>query len=105
MRSPVRDRRRLRIRSAGLVLAGVALSAAGCRPRGALYDCTCAFLTDFDYAVTQEVTVCAGSAERAVPEARGCAQTGAPAPIQGCSCRPASEGAECVVGECRVRRE
>ncbi len=70
------------------LLALLVAAAAGCREEGAPYDCTCTYLTDFDDAAKQETRVCAASPERAPGVARGCAQAGAPAPIQECSCRP-----------------
>jgi hypothetical protein len=78
-------------------------AAAGCpAERGDVYDCTCTFLTDFDDPSRHEVLVCAPSSERAPAIARGCAQAGAPAPVQGCACRKAAAGT-CALGECRMK--
>jgi hypothetical protein len=80
-------------------------AAAGCA-RGAsdTFDCTCSYLTDFDDASTQAVTMCAPSQERAETFARSCAQGAAHAPVQRCSCRPAAKApwSSCKPGECRA---
>jgi hypothetical protein len=82
---------------------GAALALTlGCQGQGAAYDCACTFLTDFDDAATHEVRVCAASAERAPAVARGCAQSGAPAPIEACTCKAAQSSVRCAVGECAV---
>ncbi|UQA59207.1 hypothetical protein [Polyangium aurulentum] len=81
-----------------------ALLLGGCREeRGSTYLCSCSFLTDFDDGSTQEVTVCAPSDERAPGFASGCAQEGAPAPVERCSCRLEKSGAGCKVGACASR--
>jgi hypothetical protein len=78
-------------------------AAAGCSAeRGDVYDCACTFLTDFDDTSKHEVLVCAPSAERAPAIARGCAQSGAPAPVQGCACQKAAAAA-CTLDECRMK--
>lgn len=81
------------------IAAVVALGAAACgEARGSAFACTCNLLTDFDDASKHEVIVCAPSAERAPTIAQGCAQTGAPAPVQGCVCAPRGEA--CSLGAC-----
>jgi hypothetical protein len=86
---------------AGLAAAALVALAmgGGCRERATSYDCACTYLTDFDDASKQAVSVCAPSPERAPDVARGCAQASAPAPVQTCECRsaggPACEGAGC----------
>jgi hypothetical protein len=81
-----------------LLLAALSLASAACE-KGNRYDCSCSFLTDYDDASKQLVEVCAPSLERAAAFAKGCAQSGAPAPIQACVCRPG--GAEpCRAGAC-----
>lgn len=78
--------------------------ASGCREeRGSTYACRCSFLTDFDDGSTQEVAVCAPSEERAPDFARGCAQAGAPAPVERCACRLEKSGSGCEVGACVAR--
>jgi hypothetical protein len=86
-----------RSRDLEAALAALILVAAApsCERGGAPYDCACSYLTDFDDASTQPVRVCSPAPERAQAIARGCAQTGAPAPIQGCSCAPARGAAPC----------
>jgi hypothetical protein len=103
---PRTSRSRSRARSA-LVLAALLCAfafATGCKEeRGSTYACRCSFLTDFDDGSTQEVTVCAPSDERAPDFARGCAQAGAPAPVERCSCQLDKSAAGCAVGACASR--
>jgi len=81
----------------------VLASLAACgRAEGRPYDCACAFLTDFDDASQARVEACARSSEDAVVVAKSCAQSGAPAPVEGCRCAPA-EGGACSLGDCSVR--
>jgi len=92
-------RRERRARSCALA-ALLAAAASGCRNEpGAPYACACSFLTDFDDTSRHDVRVCAPSPERARAIARGCAQMGAPGPVQGCDCR-AERGARCETGAC-----
>lgn len=84
------------------LVASLALLASACDEPGRPFDCRCKVLTDFDDALTQDELVCAPNLERAAAVARGCAQSSAPAPVQGCSCRPV-EGAACVTGKCFPR--
>lgn len=87
-----------------LLWVGAALALTlGCQEKGALYHCSCAFLTDYDDGAAQEVEVCAPSAERAPSVARGCAQSAAPAPIQSCTCKPAPSAAPCAAGACGAK--
>lgn len=87
-----------------LLFALVAVLGAGCeKERGSPYACTCTFLTDFDDSSGSEVTVCSPSAERAPDFARGCAQSGAPAPVEKCVCKPERGSGTCEVGLCRNR--
>lgn len=80
--------------------------ALGCRAeQGTLYGCECTFVTDFDDDSKVEVEVCAPSDARAEAIGRGCAQAGAPGPVQGCVCRrnPAEKTREaCSSGACRA---
>jgi hypothetical protein len=92
--------------------AGAVLCAAlafGCRSEhGTLYVCECIFVTDFDDDAKTAVEVCAPSEERVEAIARGCAQAGAPGPVQGCACRrnqthETHETHEaCSIGACRA---
>jgi hypothetical protein len=82
------------------VLLLLVLLCGGCREQGERHRCSCAFLTDFDDGSRREVTVCSPTAERAPAVARGCAQSGAPATIQDCTCT--SLGGRCAVGACDV---
>ena len=75
-------------------------AAAGCSERGVPYDCACTVLTDFDDPSKHEMRICAPSPERAPAIARGCAQMGAPAPVEKCVCKGVEGGAECRGGEC-----
>ena len=94
--------RLLQFRKRLVVGAALALTL-GCQEQGAAYHCSCAFLTDYDDGSTQEVEVCAQSVERAPAVARGCAQSAAPAPIQECTCKPATSSRPCRAGECAVK--
>jgi hypothetical protein len=90
-----------RARAAALAGLLAALAGSGCE-RGTRFECTCGFLTDYDDASKQVVDVCAPSPERASEFAKGCAQSGAPAPIHSCACRPTS-GEPCRAGQCSSR--
>ncbi len=76
------------------------LSAGCAKERGSTYRCSCSYLTDFDDSATQEVTVCSPSDERATEFARGCAQLGAPAPVEKCACKIAIQSSGCEAGAC-----
>jgi hypothetical protein len=90
--------------SALLLALAASVLGAGCeKERGSHYACTCTFLTDFDDNSAHEVTVCSPSAERAPDFARGCAQSGAPAPVEKCACKVEKEAGTCEVGLCRNR--
>ena len=95
-----------RLTAALFTLTAGLLLAAGCREEGRWYACSCTFLTDFDDPSGQRVEVCAPSAARAPGVAKGCAQTAAPAPVQGCACSPKAmaEGASavCSAGDCQA---
>lgn len=91
----------------GLVLGPLVLSGGvGCKEaKGSLYTCDCPFLTDTDDTSVQKVEICESSPARAQSAAMGCAQSGAPASVQSCSCTPAprSSSGVCRVGDCAVR--
>jgi hypothetical protein len=79
------------------------LGAAGCeRGHGQRFECNCRFLTDRDDLSAQAVEICAQASEAATTEARGCAQSAAPGPVQSCACRPVASGGSCALGECRA---
>lgn len=76
----------------------------GCQtkePQGRTYACSCAFLTDTDKASAQHVTVCAPDPNAALERAASCAQSAAPATVEGCRCdhRPNDP---CPVNGCAV---
>ncbi|MRG97982.1 hypothetical protein [Polyangium spumosum] len=91
--------------AAALLLAlAAAVLGSGCeKERGSPYACSCTFLTDFDDNSGSEVTVCSPSDERAPDFARGCAQSGAPAPVEKCTCKVERGAGTCEVGLCRNR--
>jgi len=77
----------------------------GCRGDNAKaerYACDCSFLTDMDGASGVPVEVCAAGPDKAEQVAQGCAQSGAPAPIEACACRPQRAASGCKAGECKV---
>ena len=79
------------------------LGATGCdRGHGQRFECNCRFLTDRDDLSAQAVEICAQASEAATTEARSCAQSAAPGPVQSCACRPAAPGSACALGECRA---
>ena len=81
----------------------LALLGAGCdRAQGHRFDCNCRFLTDRDDLSAQAVEICAQAPEAASAEARSCAQSAAPGPVQSCACRPMPSSSACPVGECRA---
>lgn len=89
--------------------AGITLfvGVLGCTSQpGQAYDCACGFLTDFDDKSSIVVGACAAPIEGdegARVVARSCAQSGAPAPIDSCTCRPLADAAPCEIGACSVR--
>lgn len=84
-------------------VVGAAVVAMGCtRERGRPYACTCSVLTDFDDGTRHVVEVCSPSGERAAEFGKGCAQSGAPAKVEACVCRPI-EGPACDLGRCVTR--
>jgi hypothetical protein len=91
------------------ILVAAALALGGCRrDEGALYRCSCSFLTDYDDTLEIKVRSCSPSREQADTIARGCAQTTAPAPVQGCVCAvdEARAGVACRAGDCdRIEEE
>jgi hypothetical protein len=96
---------RVKVRAAAALAA--ALTLAACRSeQGSPYRCDCSFLTDYDDAATIAVRSCAPSRDLASTIARGCAQSGAPAPVDKCSCEPDAEraGEVCRVSDCAVIR-
>lgn len=85
----------------GLALLLLLTLSAGCaKERGSTYRCTCSYLTDFDDGSTADVLVCSPTDERAPDFARGCAQLGAPAPVEKCSCRMETSKTSCEAGTC-----
>lgn len=99
--APCSWRRARAIALVGSLLLSVAI--AGCaKERGASYRCSCSYLTDFDDGSIQDVAVCAPSDDRAPDFARGCAQSGAPAPVDKCDCkRNVAAAGGCEVGLCK----
>ena len=86
-----------------VALLVVVLVAPSCREtthRARSFDCDCSWLSDYDDASGQRVTVCAASDEDAKQAAEGCAQSAAPAPIQGCHCWEKSAETPCKLGDC-----
>lgn len=79
----------LRALLAASALAAIAITGAACRHEGVPFDCECDMLTDYDDGWKLPVRACAADAREAPDVARGCAQLGAPAPIQSCKCAPA----------------
>lgn len=76
----------------------------GCgRGEGRAHVCECSFLTDFDDPSHVVVEACAGSAVEANDVARSCAQSGAPAPVERCTCAPSPSNSACPEGQCSVR--
>jgi hypothetical protein len=75
------------------------LAPIGCGERGRPYDCVCSVLTDFDDGTKHEVEVCSPNDARALEFGKGCAQSGAPAKVEGCVCHPI-EGPACDLGRC-----
>ncbi|EYF03543.1 Hypothetical protein CAP_5527 [Chondromyces apiculatus DSM 436] len=49
--------------------------------------------------------VCAEDRERSGEVARGCAQSGAPGPVQACTCSGAGAEGSCEVGRCEMTEE
>ena len=89
--------------SIAFALGVFALAEAGCgRERGRPFECTCSVLTDFDDGTRHAVEICSPSAERAAEFGKGCAQSGAPAKVEGCACKPI-EGPACDLGRCVTR--
>ena len=84
----------------------VALLLTGCPSldggEGRPFECSCHYLTDFDDASKVDVSICAAP-DRAVGEAKNCAQPAAPAPIQTCTCTPAASAPPCRPGACITR--
>ncbi len=95
-----------RISAVAMVLGtGLLVFAGGCRRDDqplSRFACRCSFLTDTDDTSEQRVEVCAAAVEAARWEAEGCAQTAAPAPIQGCQCEPAAQTGPCPPKTCQV---
>ena len=91
----------------GWLGASVALAALslGCERRAealARFSCRCSFLTDTDDTSELRVEVCARDNASADNEAVGCAQTGAPATVQGCRCDAMSGAQPCKERACQV---
>ena len=87
---------------ASLALATLSL---GCERRAeevARFSCRCSFLTDTDDTSEQRVEVCARDLAAAENDAIGCAQTGAPATVQGCRCGAMSGAQLCKERTCQV---
>lgn len=95
-------------RQALLALAACSLAAAlagaACgRREGRPFACDCAFLTDYDDGSKVSIEVCVAVSEPSEPAARGCAQSGAPAPVERCDCRPLDPPTPCAPGACVTR--
>ncbi|MBW2456811.1 MAG: hypothetical protein JRI68_20000 [Deltaproteobacteria bacterium] len=91
--------------SAALLGAGLMVSAGGCKGDDqplSRFACRCTFLTDTDGTSEQRVEVCATAVEAANSEAEGCAQSAAPAPIQGCQCESIAKTGPCPPKTCQV---
>jgi hypothetical protein len=76
---------------------------SGCRTQQApltRQQCDCEMLTDTDQISGVRVEVCAAEA-LIETSARACAQSGAPANVQACRCRPAASQ-DCVGRSCKV---
>ncbi|MEQ9317774.1 MAG: hypothetical protein RIF41_01400 [Polyangiaceae bacterium] len=89
----------------GALACLLTLVVGGCKkdePPGHRFACTCDFLTDMDDASVQKVEVCAANESVARERAIGCAQSGAPATIQGCRCEPSTDPG-CPPEDCEVR--
>lgn len=85
------------------MIAALAALAPACRAeRGEPHACSCTFVTDFDDESRHDVEVCAPDAARAAEAGRGCAQSGAPGPVQACACRPSGAPGSCALGACRM---
>jgi hypothetical protein len=99
-----RPKSRAEVSGAAALLLAAALVLAGCREQGSYYRCSCSFLTDYDDAAKLSIAVCSPSREQAGSIGRGCAQSGAPAPVQGCACEPdvARSSATCRAGDCEM---
>ena len=80
------------------------LAAAGCAKDGTSYACSCDYITDYDDAYGVKVSICAATDERAPQLAKNCAEQGAPAPIQRCSCAADTTGKKCKEGECALKQ-
>ena len=90
-----------RVLACAALLAGLGLA---CEPEpGAPFVCSCTFVTDFDADSKIEVEVCGPpAAEVVADQAKGCAQSSAPGPVQTCDCRPVGDLYACKVGTCRA---
>ena len=80
------------------------LLALGCRnAEGKRYGCACRFLTDYDDLSTRSIELCARPAGPIdiAEQARGCAQSASPGPVQSCECTVVASAAPCKVGDCR----
>jgi hypothetical protein len=66
------------------------------------WGCDCTFLTDMDDSSAQKIEVCESTKERAEAAAVGCAQSGAPARVERCSCAAVAGGPACRAGDCTV---
>jgi hypothetical protein len=77
-----------------------ALAAASCARDGGSYACSCEYMTDYDDTYGVQVAICAATAERAPGLAKDCAEPGAPAPIQRCSCAAVANAPPCKEGAC-----
>jgi hypothetical protein len=69
----------------------------------ARFSCVCRFLTDTDGTSEVVVDLCAKDAAAAEARAPGCAQAGAPATVQGCSCSAATGPCAAAAPDCTVR--
>jgi hypothetical protein len=90
-----------------LALAMLPLLAVGAACKrsasdGQPFSCDCELLTDTDGVSSVKVTICEADPSVAERAARGCAQSGAPAQIQSCSCQSIPGTASCQPGSCKV---
>ena len=102
MLTPAVTQSRLRVATLWVALLVVAGGCRGNEPSLSRFACRCTFLTDTDDTSEQRVEVCAAAVEAAQSEAEGCAQSAAPAPIQGCRCESRSSTQPCPPKTCQV---
>ncbi len=99
----IRRSRRGGVAALGAVVSLLAtgLVAFACTPPGVPFECECDMLTDYDDGWRLPVRVCAADMREAPVVARGCAQLGAPAPVQSCKCTAGAGPAQSCRHGCR----